>query len=153
MPEIVTIQGITDLFNRVGQSLGESDYIQVTQDTIDQFAKATGDYQWIHVDPERAKSGPFGDTIAHGYLTLSLAPVLLASFLKVEGVSFGINYGTNKVRFPSPVLVNSKVKAKALLKAVEEVQGGAQAVLEVTFVIDGKDKPACVAEVVYRYYE
>jgi acyl dehydratase len=153
MSEIVTVQGITDLFSRVGQSLGESDFIEINQDQIDQFAKATGDYQWIHVDKNKAKDGPFKDTIAHGYLTLSLAPVLLSSFLKIEGVSFGINYGTNKVRFPSPVLVNSKIKAKAFLKSVEEIQGGAQAVLEVTFVIDGKQKPACVAEVVYRYYE
>jgi acyl dehydratase len=117
------------------------------------FADATHDHQWIHVDPERAKSGPFGGTIAHGYLTMSLVPGVLHEVWKVEGMKMGLNYGINKLRFPSPVPVGSKVRADVTLASVEEVGGGGfQATLNVTMEIEGQDKPGCVAEVVYRYY-
>jgi acyl dehydratase len=147
------ISGLDDLKARVGQHLGYSDYLEVTQDRINQFAEATGDHQWIHVDVERAKAGPFGGPIAHGFLTLSLAPALLKDVWVMEGTRMGVNYGLNKVRFPSPVPVGSKVRAGALLKEVTEVDGGgAQLVLETTFEIEGASKPACVAELVFRYY-
>ncbi len=152
MAEIVTITGLDDLKSRLGQEVGSSDWHLITQEQVNLFADATGDHQWIHVDPERAKEGPFGGPIAHGYLTLSLAPVLLASFLRVEGVTFGLNYGCNKVRFPSPVKVGAKIMVKAVVASYEEVSGGAQVALDLTFVAEGEVKPVCVAQVVYRYY-
>jgi len=148
-----TISGLDDLKARVGQHLGYSDYLEITQERVNQFAEATGDHQWIHVDVERAKQGPFGGPIAHGFLTLSLAPNLLKDVWVMEGAKMGVNYGLNKVRFPSPVPVGSKVRAGAQLKDVTDVGGGgAQLVLETTFEIEGSDKPACVAELVFRYY-
>ncbi len=147
-----TVQGIDGLKELVGQHLGYSDYIEVTQDQVNLFADATGDQQWIHVDPERAKAGPFGGPIAHGYLTLSLAPSLLPQILVVTGISMGVNYGCEKVRFPSPVPVGSKLRAGAELKAVDDVAGGAQVTMDVTFEVEGAPKPSCVATVVYRYY-
>ena len=148
-----TISGLDDLKARVGQHLGYSDWLEVTQERVNQFAEATGDHQWIHVDVERAKGGPFGGPIAHGFLTLSLAPALLKDVWVMEGAKMGVNYGLNKVRFPSPVPVGSKVRAGAKLAEVSEVGGGgAQLVLEATFEIEGSDKPACVAELVFRYY-
>jgi acyl dehydratase len=148
-----TINGLADLKERVGQHLGYSDWLEITQDRINQFADATGDHQWIHVDLERAGAGPFGGPIAHGFLTLSLAPGLLKDVWVMEGAKMGVNYGLNKVRFPSPVPVGSKVRAGAVLKEVTDVGGGgAQLVLEATFEIDGGSKPACVAELVFRYY-
>ena len=147
------IKGIEELKTKQGEHLGYSDWHEVTQEQVNQFAEATGDHQWIHVDPERAKSGPFGTTIAHGYLTMSLAPTLLSGVWRVEGMKMGLNYGINKLRFPSPVPVGSKLRVGAELAAVEDVSGGgAQATLALTFEVEGKDKPACVAEVVYRYY-
>jgi acyl dehydratase len=146
------IDGIPDLKERVGQHLGYSDWHEVTQEQVNLFADATGDHQWIHVDVERAQAGPFGGPIAHGYLTLSLTPALLDEILRVSGVSMGINYGLNRLRFPSPVPVGSKVRAGVKLAGVEDVQGGAQATLEVTFEVEGASKPACVAEVLFRYY-
>jgi acyl dehydratase len=147
-----TIQ-VQDLKAHAGEHLGHSDWHEITQEQVNQFADATGDHQWIHVDPERAKSGPFGGTIAHGYLTMSLAPAYLQEVWQVEGMKMGLNYGINKLRFPSPVPVGSKLRLGATLASVEEVGGGGlQATLEVTFEIEGQDKPACVAEVVYRYY-
>src|SRR5437588_4918556 len=143
-----TIQGIEGFKAMAGQELGESDWHQVTQDQIDTFADATGDHQWIHVDTERAKAGPFGTTIAHGYLTLSLIPMLGAQIYTVQGLSMGINYGTNKVRFPKPVPVGSKVRASADLVDVSDVAQGKQAVVRYTIEIEGEDKPACVAETV-----
>src|SRR3954471_15936681 len=125
---------------------------QVTQEQVNRFADATGDHQWIHVDPERAKAGPFGGPIAHGYLTLSLGPALLPQVMTVEGISMGVNYGCNKVRFPAPVPVGSKVRVGAQLAGVEEVTGGAQVTLDLTFEVEGAPKPSCVAQVVYRYY-
>ena len=147
------IEGIEGLKAKVGEHLGYSDWHEVTQEQVNQFAAATGDHQWIHVDPERAKSGPFGGTIAHGYLTMSLAPSLLAEVWRVDGMKMGLNYGINKLRFPSPVPVGSKLRVGAKLAKVEDVSGGAQGTLELTFEIEGKDKPACVAEVVYRYFD
>ena len=147
-----TIDGIDGLKACVGQHLGYSDYVEITQEQVNLFAEATGDHQWIHVDVERAKGGPFGGPIAHGYLTLSLGPVLLPQIMRVNGVAMGVNYGTNKVRFPSPVPVGSKLRLGATLTGVEDVAGGAQLTIALVFEVEGAPKPACVAEVVYRYY-
>ncbi|MFF7850123.1 MaoC family dehydratase [Streptomyces cinereoruber] len=136
----------------VGEQLGHSDWLEVDQKRIDLFAEATGDHQWIHVDPERAAAGPFGTTIAHGYLTLSLLPVFVPQVLAVEGVRMGINYGTEKVRFPAPVPVGSRLRATAVLAKVEEVSGGVQVTAAVTVEREGSEKPVCVAESVSRYY-
>ncbi len=147
-----TVNGIDELKALQGQHLGHSDYVEITQEQVNQFAEATGDHQWIHTDPERAKAGPFGGPIAHGYLTLSLAPALLPQILQVGGIPMGVNYGCGKVRFPSPVPVGSKVRAGAELVSVEDVAGGAQVTMSVTFEVEGAPKPSCVAEVIYRYY-
>ena len=147
-----TVNGIDELRAKQGEHLGYSDWHQVTQEQVNTFADATGDHQWIHVDPERAKAGPFGGPIAHGYLTLSLAPALLPEILQVGGISMGVNYGCEKVRFPSPVPVGSKVRAGAELLSVNDVAGGAQVTMRVTFEVEGAPKPSCVADVVYRYY-
>ncbi|MFF9912885.1 MaoC family dehydratase [Streptomyces sp. NPDC013457] len=136
----------------VGEPLGHSDWLEVEQKRIDLFADATGDHQWIHVDPERAASGPFGKTIAHGYLTLSLLPTLVPQIMRVEGMKMGLNYGTNKVRFPSPVPVGSRLRAGAVLTEVTEAGGGVQVTATVTVEREGGDKPVCVAESVSRYY-
>ncbi|MFE3829363.1 MaoC family dehydratase [Streptomyces sp. NPDC059092] len=136
----------------VGEQLGHSEWLEVDQKRIDLFAEATGDHQWIHVDPERAATGPFGTTIAHGYLTLSLLPALVPQVVRVENVKMGINYGTNKVRFPSPVPVGSRLRATAVLKDVAEAGGGVQITTLVTIEREGGDKPACVAESVSRYF-
>ena len=147
-----TVNGLDELKALQGTHLGYSDHVEITQEQVNTFADATGDHQWIHVDPERAKAGPFGGPIAHGYLTLSLAPALLPQILQVGGISMGVNYGCGKVRFPSPVPVGSKVRAGAELVSVEDVAGGAQVTLLVTFEVEGAPKPSCVAEVIYRYY-
>ena len=147
-----TLQGIEGVKSKVGKEWGRSDWLQVTQDRIDKFAEATDDHQWIHVDPERAKAGPFGTTIAHGFLTLSLIPALAGAVVKVEGVRMGINYGLNKVRFPSPVKVGSRIRAVTKNVSVEDVEGGVQVVNQVTMEIQGQEKPACVAETVSRLY-
>ncbi|MGW1886279.1 MaoC family dehydratase [Streptomyces sp. NPDC001970] len=136
----------------VGEQLGYSDWLEIDQKRIDLFADATGDHQWIHVDPERAAAGPFGKTIAHGYLTLSLLPTLVPQIMRVEGMRMGLNYGTNKVRFPSPVPVGSRLRATAALKSVEEAGGGVQVTAVVTVEREGGDKPVCVAESVSRYF-
>ncbi|MGD0054243.1 MAG: MaoC family dehydratase [Acidimicrobiales bacterium] len=146
------VQNIDDLTALVGTHLGYSDYHTLTQEQVNLFADATGDHQWIHTDPVRAAKGPFGQTIAHGYLTLSLLPVLLHSVLQVSGVKMGVNYGTNKVRFTSPVLVGSQIRAGASLATLEEIEGGAQVALDVTVEMKDAPKPSCVAQVVYRYY-
>jgi acyl dehydratase len=146
------IHGIDDLKQRGGTHLGYSPWHQVTQEQIDQFADATGDHQWIHVDPARSADGPFGGTIAHGYLTLSLGPYFLPQVIDVQDISMGLNYGCEKVRFPSPVKVDSNVRMGAEVKSVADIDGGVAANIVLTFEIEGSDKPACVAEVVYRYY-
>jgi acyl dehydratase len=146
------IDGIDGLRASVGQHLGYSDWVEITQDQVNRFADATGDHQWIHVDVERAKAGPFGGPIAHGYLTLALGPGLLPTIIEVRGISMGVNYGANKIRFPAPVPVGSKLRLGAKLLAVEDVAGGVQGTMELTFEVDGAAKPSCVAEVLYRYY-
>ncbi|WP_059008647.1 MaoC family dehydratase [Streptomyces specialis] len=135
-----------------GERLGASDWLAVEQRKIDLFAEATGDHQWIHVDPERAAAGPFGTTIAHGYLTLSLLPVLVPQIVRVDGVRMALNYGLNKVRFPSPVPVGSRIRASAAIADVTDVGEGVQVALAVTVEREGGPKPVCVAEGVTRYY-
>jgi acyl dehydratase len=137
---------------QVGDVFGPSSWIEITQEKIGQFAEATGDHQWIHVDPERAKDGPFGSTIAHGYLTLSLLPVASGEVIPKTG-SMGINYGLNRVRFPAPVPVGSRLRASFEVKAFEEFSGGRQATYLATIEREGADKPVCVAEVVFRSYD
>jgi acyl dehydratase len=147
----MTIDGVGALNQHVGEHLGYSQWHEVTQEQVNLFADATGDHQWIHVDVERAKAGPFGAPIAHGYLTLSLVPVLLPEIVNVTGTSLTINYGLNKLRFPAPVPVGSKLRAGATLTQLDEVPGGVQVTLTVTFEVEGGSKPVCVAEVVFRY--
>ena len=148
-----TVRSADDLRNAVGEHLGYSDWHEVDQERINEFADATGDHQWIHVDPERARSeSPFGTTIAHGYLTLSLIPWLMSEVIGYEGVKMGVNYGCNKVRFPAPVKVDSRVRAGAELIAAEDVPGGVQVVNRVTIEVEGAEKPSCVAETVSRIY-
>jgi acyl dehydratase len=142
------INGIEELEQAVGTHLGYSDWHTVTQDQIDLFADATGDHQWIHVDQEKAKEGPFGGTIAHGYLTLSLVPMLSWQVYKVEGIRMGVNYGADRLRFPSPVPVAAKVRAGVELLSVTPTSGGYQVVARVTVERDGGDKPACVVDAV-----
>lgn len=149
---VTKIDGIDGLEQRVGEHLGYSDWHEITQEQVNLFADATGDHQWIHVDVERAKAGPFGAPIAHGYLTLSLAPTLLGEIMTVSGVTMGVNYGLNKLRFPSPVPVGSKLRAGATLAGVEQVSGGVQVTLAVTLEVEGGSKPSCVAEILFRYY-
>ena len=148
------INGIAGLQEHAGQHLGYSDWMEITQERVNLFADATGDHQWIHVDPERAKDGPFGGTIAHGYLTLSLGPCLAPQVVQSTGFRMGVNYGSNKVRFPSPVPVGSKLRLGVLLKEVEIIgEGQAQATYEYTFEVEGAPKPSCVSEVIVRLYE
>jgi len=148
-----TIGSFDDITPLIGTHLGHSTGHQVTQERVDLFADATGDHQWIHVDPERAAAGPFGGTIAHGYLTLSLGPVLLHDIVTWENIRMGVNYGLNKVRFPSPVPVGATLRLGAVLVGAEQLgDGGVQATLELTFEVEGSPKPACVAELLLRYY-
>ena len=142
-----------ELLGTVGRHLGHSDWITVDQARIDMFAEATGDHQWIHVDPVAAAAGPFGATIAHGYLTLALTNLLLPQIVRVEGISMGVNYGVNRVRFPHPVVVGSRLRCSATLSAADELGGGAgvQTVITVTVEIEGQAKPACVVESVSRF--
>ncbi len=134
-----------------GCDLGTSEWVTVDQKQIDTFADATGDHQWIHVDPEKAANGPFGTTIAHGLLTLSLLPVLVHKLYSVEGVTMAVNYGFNKVRFAAPVPVNSRVRASAVVGPVTRVAGGVQGQVNVTIEVAGSAKPACVAESIVRF--
>ena len=134
-----------------GVDLGWTEWAEITQDRVNLFADATDDHQWIHVDPEMAAAGPFGVTIAHGYLTLALTNFLLPQVVQVEGISMGINYGTNRMRFPSPVPVGSRVRVSAELVEVDEVPGGYQTVIRATVEIEGSDRPACVVDAVSRF--
>ncbi len=146
-------QSPKDLAAAVGRHLGHSDWLEITQERIDRFAEATGDHQWIHVDPERAKAGPFGETVAHGYLTQSLVSYFLPQIVEVRGIAMGINYGADRLRFPAPVRVGAKVRAGAELVEVEETRDGAvQAKIRVTVEIQGSEKPGCVIETISRYY-
>ncbi len=141
-----------ELMTAEGKHLGYSDWLEISQDRIDKFAEATGDHQWIHTDPERAKDGPFGSTIAHGYLTLSLVNLFLPQIVEVRGISMGVNYGSDKLRFPAPVPVGSRIRGGGELVKVEEVKNGAvQATVRVTVEIDGSDRPACVIDTISRY--
>ena len=141
-----------DLEAAVGQTLGASEWLTIDQQRINLFADSTGDHQWIHVDPEKAKHGSFGCTIAHGYLTLSLVNMFLPQIVDVQGISMGVNYGSDKLRFPAPVKVDSRVRGVGELISVEQVKGGVQAVIRVTVEIEGEDRPACVVDTISRYY-
>ncbi|GAU66273.1 putative 3-hydroxyacyl-thioester dehydratase [Streptomyces sp. NBRC 110611] len=152
MAEPRVFGSLDELRSAVGEELGPGDWLAVDQRRIDLFAEATGDHQWIHVDPERAAAGPFGTTIAHGYLTLSLLPSLVPRLMRVENVKMGINYGTNKVRFPATVPVGSRLRASARIAEVAEVRDGVQLTMVVTVEREGGEKPVCVAETVSRYY-
>ncbi|TWG91684.1 acyl dehydratase [Nocardioides sp. J9] len=144
--------GIEDFAQSAGDVLGTSDWMVVEQERIDQFAEATSDHQWIHVDTERAKDGPFGATIAHGFLTLSLLPPLLNSLYRVDNVKMAVNYGLDKVRFMAPVRVNSKIRATARVLTATPLEGAVQAVFETTFEIEGSEKPAAVVQSIVRYF-
>jgi len=151
MPTV--FQNPSELLDAVGKPLGASDWLEIRQDRIDQFAEATGDHQWIHVDPERAKDGPFGATIAHGYLTLSLVNHFLPQIVEVRGISMGVNYGADKLRFPAPVPVGSRVRGSGELVSAETTKdGGVQAKVRVTVEIEGSDRPGCVVDTISRYY-
>ncbi|HEX2691525.1 MAG TPA: MaoC family dehydratase [Kofleriaceae bacterium] len=143
---------IRDLEGRVGEEIGASPWMEITQDRIDQFAKATEDFQWIHVDPERAKHSPFGGTIAHGFLTLSLLPKLTDATFEFSDRTMGINYGLNKVRFPAPVPAGSKIRGRFTLAKLEPVDGGVQTTWTVVVEREGGDKPVMVAETISRHY-
>jgi acyl dehydratase len=152
------IESPAALSDWVGREIGPTDWTTIEQDRIDLFADATGDHQWIHVDPERAAAGPFGAPIAHGYLTLSLVNSFLPKLMRVDNSSMGVNYGVDKVRFPSPVRVGSRLRARAEVVAVDPVPGapgggeGVQATVRVTVEVDGSDRPACVVDTVSRFY-
>ena len=150
---MITVDGPAEIKALAGRDLGVSEWLEVTQERVNTFADATGDHQWIHVDPEKAASGPFGGTIAHGYLTLSLVIPLFTSLLEIRGVSMSINYGLEKVRFPSPVKVGSRIRLAAKVAEVTEVAGGGvQMICDFTVEVEGSEKPACVARPVYRHY-
>ncbi|MGA5758929.1 MaoC family dehydratase [Nonomuraea bangladeshensis] len=145
--------GLTELKALAGQDLGHTGWLEIAQDRVNLFAEATDDHQWIHVDPEKAKDGPFGGTIAHGYLTLALLIPLFNELLDIQGMKMSINYGLDKVRFPSPVKVGGRIRLAAKVAEVEDVPGdGVQMSLDFTVEIDGATKPACVARAVYRHY-
>ena len=148
---MATFASAAQLKAAVGKHLGHSEWLRIEQARIDGFAEATGDHQWIHVDPERAKTGPFGATIAHGYLTLSITNNFLPQLVRVPTAKLGINYGANKLRFPAPVKVGSRVRCGAELLEVSDVPGGVQVIVRLTVEVEGGDKPACVVESIGRY--
>jgi acyl dehydratase len=150
---MTTINQPKDLLTMIGQDLGTSPWLDVTQERINTFADATDDHQWIHVDVERAKEGPFGGPIAHGYLTLSLLIPLWSEILVIEDMDMAVNYGLNKVRFPAPVPAGSRVQVSATLADAEEVPGGIQATVDAVMRVEGADKPVCIAQMVHRYYK
>jgi acyl dehydratase len=149
---MITVNGADEIKALAGRDLGASDWLEVTQERINTFADATGDHQWIHVDLDRAAAGPFGAPIAHGYLTLSLVIPLFGRLLTIEGTKMGVNYGLEKVRFPNPVRVGSRVRLAASVVEVTEVTGGLQMTCDFTVEIEGQSKPACVARTIYRQY-
>ena len=140
-----------DLLKLVGQRLGTTEWMKVTQEQVDRFAEATGDRQWIHTDQERAAKGPFKGTIAHGYLTLSLASVVISQVLEIREITAALNYGLNKVRFPAPVRVGSQIRAAVTVMSAQQKTSGVESVFTVTYEIDGEDRPACVADVIVLY--
>ena len=144
------LDGMDGVRDAIGESLGHSDWLEITQERVDLFADATGDHQWIHVDVERGATSEFGGTIAHGFLTLSLMPTLLPQVVVISGFSAALNYGLNRLRFPSPVRVGSRIRLAVVLAAAEAVEGGMQVTYSLTFEIEGQEKPACVAEVLIR---
>jgi acyl dehydratase len=149
---MIHVATLASLQQRVGEELAIGEWLSVDQPMINKFAEATGDHQWIHVDAERAAKGPFGTTIAHGFLTLSLLPRLAQSALEVDDVRMGVNYGLNRVRFPAPVPVDSRLRARLKLVGYEAIDGGAQLTMQVTMEREGSDKPVCVAESLSRRY-
>jgi acyl dehydratase len=149
-PRLIT--GLDELRALVGEHLGYSDYLEITQERVNAFADATGDHQWIHVDVERAKAGPFGGPIAHGYLTLSLGPMLGEQAWRVDGVAMGVNYGIDKLRFPAPVPIGSRLRLGVQVLEVSDIDGGVQAKMAYVFEVEGAAKPSCVAEVLFRLY-
>jgi acyl dehydratase len=148
----VQIDGLDQAKQYSGKQLGYSSWHKITQEQIDRFADATGDHQWIHVDQEAAKQGPFGTTIAHGYLTLSLLPILLREVIEVKNVGMAVNYGINKLRFPAPVPSNSEVRLSALISNISEFESGVQLELEVTVEVRDSHKPSLVGQILFRYY-
>ena len=146
------ITGEAELRERAGTDLGTSRWVEVTQDRISTFGKLSGDEQWIHVDPEKAKDGPFGTTVQHGFLTLSMSTGLLWEICVVEGFAMILNYGLNKVRFPLPLKTGSRMRMHANLAEVNDVKGGIETVYRLTFEVEGEDKPCCIADLVFRYY-
>ncbi|MDZ7782586.1 MAG: MaoC family dehydratase [Halioglobus sp.] len=140
------------LLDAAGRDLGYSDWVEIDQKRIDLFADATGDHQWIHVDPEKAAEGPYGSTIAHGYLTLSLANLFLPQLMQVQNTSMGVNYGCEKVRFPAAVPVGSRIRGHGQIMSVEEVKGGVQVVVRMTIEIEGGERPACVIDTISRFF-
>jgi acyl dehydratase len=151
--DVARPSSVADLRALEGTELGPTEWVQITQDTIDAFAQVTGDHQWIHVDPERAAASPIGSTIAHGLLTLSLAPAFMEALMSFEGFAHALNYGYEKVRFPAPVPVGSRVRMRAQVVDVADVPGGAQVTTTQTIEVEGGEKPVCVAQSVARFYE
>jgi acyl dehydratase len=150
MPRTVT--DIAELLELGGTDLGHSSWVEITQDRVNTFADATDDHQWIHTDVERAATGPFGGTIAHGYLTLSLLIPMWTELLTVENVGMAVNYGLNKVRFPAPVRVGTKIRTHGVIASVTGIRGGAEVIVDLTVEADGRTKPVCVAQAVYRFF-
>ena len=148
----ITVDGLDEIKTLAGTDLGASDWLEISQERVNTFAEATGDHQWIHIDPERAADGPFGRTIAHGYLTLALLIPLFNELLTIKGVSMGVNYGLDKVRFPAPVPVGAKIRLNGLVGSVDDVPGGVQMKIVFTVEIEDSAKPACIAEAIYRQY-
>jgi acyl dehydratase len=148
---VTTLHGLAEVEAAVGTHLGYSDWLEITQDRVNLFADATGDHQWIHVDPDRAAAGPFGGPIAHGYLTVSLSNLFLPQIVEVQGFSMGVNYGTDTIRFPAPVPVGSRIRAGAELTEVTPVSGGVQTRIRITIEVDGASKPSCVIDSLSRW--
>jgi acyl dehydratase len=148
---VTTFTDLQQIKDALGKHLGYSEWLEVTQDRINRFADATGDHQWIHVDVEKAKEGPFGAPIAHGYLTLSLSNLFLPQIVEVQNISMGVNYGVDKIRFPNPVRVNQRIRGGAEIAAVSDIPGGIQVTIKITIEIEGEAKPACIIESLTRY--
>lgn len=151
---MLTFSNLNEFAAHTGQSLGETNYVVITQEMVDLFAQATGDHQWIHTDPERAaQESPYKTTIAHGFLTLSLAPKFLAQLYKIESVKMGVNYGANKIRFTNAVPIRSRLRMRAWLQQAEPQENGLKSIVECVFEVEGAHKPACVAELVILFFE